>query len=242
MKNMAKSKGAIEKGTEDKEVLKGRLSKRMVIVVHGNIIDQAAEIIVNSIGNNIKSGFGGIIAGHILKGAGNEIIDEAVKEALLVKNKDSLDVGEFISTKSGKSEKQKYFIHCVCPSWGSAKCEEVLKNLIKDILVFWDKNKIESISFPPMSSGNLGFPTKNCANAFFNGIMEFLDEDGRDCNTWLKKLNVCIIEKDKHQEFQDKWIECFKNKYGDDMPGSDEDEASEVDEASGSEEEKVPVK
>ena len=51
MKNMAKSKGAIEKGTEEKEVLKGRLSKRMVIVVHGNIIDQAAEIIVNSIGN-----------------------------------------------------------------------------------------------------------------------------------------------------------------------------------------------
>ena len=192
---------------------------------------------MNSIGGNVASGFGGVIAGHIINNAGKEIINEAVTEAMKVHNKTSLNVGEFITTLSGKSENQKYFVHCVCPQWGKANWEEILTKLIKEILIFWDKNKVESISFPPMSSGILGFPTINWANAFFTGIMDFLE--GVDCVTWLNKLNVCIIEEDKHKEFMEKWIECYKIKYGDDdEPGSDEKEASEIDEESEPEEEK----
>uniref|UniRef100_A0A7S3J961 Uncharacterized protein n=1 Tax=Euplotes harpa TaxID=151035 RepID=A0A7S3J961_9SPIT len=84
-----------------------------------------------------------------------------------------------------------------------------------------------------MASGGLGFPTKNCAQAFFNGIMEFLEEN--ECITTLKKLNIVILEEPKHKEFQEKWIECFVDKYGEDLPSSDEEAAPEV--SSDSEEE-----
>lgn len=89
-----------------------------------------------------------------------------------------------------------------------------------------------------MASGGLGFPTKNCAQAFFDGIMDFLEEN--ECITTLKKLNIVILEEPKHKEFQEKWIECFRDKYGDDLPSSDEEAAPEV--SSDSEEETKIVK
>uniref|UniRef100_A0A7S3JAB5 Uncharacterized protein n=1 Tax=Euplotes harpa TaxID=151035 RepID=A0A7S3JAB5_9SPIT len=68
--------------------------------------------------------------------------------------------------------------------------------------------------------------------------MDFLDKN--DCVTTLKKINIAVIEKDKHKEFQEEWINCFTNKYNTDLPSSDEEAAPEV--SSDSEEEtKVAV-
>lgn len=108
-----------------------------------------------------------------------------------------------------------------------------MKELITDILKFCDENKVESITFPPLASGILGFKTKPCAKAFFEGTMDFLDDN--DCITTLKKINIAVIEKDKHKEFQEEWINCFVKKYGAEIPSSDEEAAPEV--SSDSEEE-----
>ena len=100
--------------------------------------------------------------------------------------------------------------------------------------------KVESISFPPLSSGILGFPISDCAKAFFEGVMEFLD---KHIYTTLKKLNIVVIEKDKHKKFLDEWgkwyIARFKNY--DDEPGSDEKSGEEVSNGSSDEEVKRPA-
>ena len=100
--------------------------------------------------------------------------------------------------------------------------------------------KVESISFPPLSSGILGFPISDCAKAFFEGVMEFLD---KHIYTTLKKLNIVVIEKDKHKKFLDEWSKCYiaRFKNFDDEPGSDEKSGEEVSNGSSDEEVKRPA-
>lgn len=80
-----------------------------------------------------------------------------------------------------------------------------------------------------MSSGVLRFPLKNCARAFFNGIMEFLED--HKMMIGIKKLNIVVYEADKARKFQEEWDDLFKEKYGDDASDIEEsgDELSESD-------------
>ena len=99
--------------------------------------------------------------------------------------------------------------------------------------------KVESISFPPLSSGRLYFPISECAKAFFNGVMEFLD---KHLYTSLKKLNIVVIEKDKHKKFLDEWSKCYKARFGDDdEPSSDEKSEDDVSNSTSDEEVKRPA-
>lgn len=212
----------------------GRKSKRTVYVNNGDLLQEKSEVIVNSIGSNVPSGFGGAIGKCIVKECGEKIIKEATDEAVKKYKKADVPVGEFVVTTACDSKNHKFVLHCVCPSWGSPNCEKILKKQIIDILEFWDNNKVESISVPPMSSGILWFPLKNCAKAFFDGIMEFLTEGENVRLTCIKKLNIAIYEKEKTQEFQDIWDQLFKDKYGDDASeieeSGEEASSSEVDE------------
>lgn len=100
--------------------------------------------------------------------------------------------------------------------------------------------KVESISFPPLSSGILGFPVSACAKSFFEGVMEFLD---KDIYTSVKKLNIVVIEDEKHKEFLAEWSKLYIQRFGnDDDPGSDEHSAEEISDDSNEEEVKKPVK
>ena len=99
--------------------------------------------------------------------------------------------------------------------------------------------KVESISFPPLSSGKLFFPISECARAFFEGVMEFLD---KHLYTSITKLNIVVIEKDKHKKFLDEWNKCYKARFGDDdEPGSDVESGDEVSNGSSDEEVKRPT-
>lgn len=84
-----------------------------------------------------------------------------MREAKKIYKREEVPVGAFVSTSACRSKNHQFILHCVCPEWDSDDSEEVLKNLIISVLEFSDKNKVESISVPPMSSGILGFPLKN---------------------------------------------------------------------------------
>ena len=105
------SKSYIAKENKDKEVAKKKLSRRMVAVINKDLLAEKVEVIVNSIGSDVKNGFGGIIAKNILKETGDKIIVEAVAEANKVFNNESIEVGEYVSTSAGKSKTIKYIVH-----------------------------------------------------------------------------------------------------------------------------------
>lgn len=201
----------------------------MVCVTEGDLLKEEVDVIVNSVGTHLKYGFEGAIGKWIVRKCGKEIISEAILQAQNQFNREELKVGEFVDTTAWGSKSHKFVLHCVCPEWESKNCELVLKNLIKAIFEFWEKNKVISISVPPMSSGVLRFPLENCAKAFFDGIMEFLED--HDMTIGIKKLNIVVFEAEKARKFQEEWDNLFKNKYGEDASDIEQsgDELSDSD-------------
>ena len=153
----------LAKANKKKEVRKARLSKRLVCVTFGDLLQEKCECVCNSIGSPARAGFGGAIGGRIVKACGKEIIDECHDEACSVFNNTdgSIEIGKFVSTSACNADDIKFVLHCVCPAFDGDKSEKILTKLIKEVFEFCDKNKVESISVPPMSSGILGFPLKN---------------------------------------------------------------------------------
>ena len=83
----------------------------MVAVINKDLLTEKVEVIVNSIGSDVKNGFGGIIAQNILLETGNGVIAEAVYEAYRIFDKESIYVGEYVSTSAGRSKTIKYIVH-----------------------------------------------------------------------------------------------------------------------------------
>lgn len=201
----------LSEANKQKEAQKRRTSKRTIVVVSGDMLDQKVEVIGNSIGEHVRSGFGGAIGQCVVKACGKKIIDEAVKAAKKQFGSENVPVGKFVATSAGDSKDHRFVLHCVCPHFTHDNSRETLTQLIRDIFLFCNQNKVDSICVPPMSSGVLQFPTKDCAQCFFEGIMLFL-EDVKSITT-LKKMYIVVYEKEKAQEFQEEWDKCFKDKY-----------------------------
>lgn len=226
-------KQKLSKENKIKEVAKGRLSKRMIVVKWGDLLEEKVEVIVNSIGSDPKYGFGGMIGKCIVKECGEGIIDEAIQETQNIFGGAEITIGNFVSTSAGKSKNHRFVLHAVAPNYTDDNSKKTLANLIKKILTFCHENKVESISMPPIGSGVLGFPADAWAQAFFDGCMDFLEENS--VATWIRKWNIAVFEQEKAEKFQDEWDECFAKKYkgnldseveesGEEAPDTDEED------------------
>lgn len=105
-------------------------------------------------------------------------------------------------------------MHCVCPYFNKdnvGQSLELLRKLIYDIFDFCDSKGIITIALPPMGSGNCGYPTDVCSQAFFNGIMDYLED--KNLKTPMKKITICILEEDKYEKFLEEWEKRSKEKY-----------------------------
>lgn len=111
------------------------------------------------------------------------------------------------------------------------QCFIILKNLVKEIFLFCNKYKIVSVSLPPMSTGILNFPNDLCARAFFEGMMDYLDEVDLISN--VKDIRIVIFDPDdkerakKLKDFQNCWESCFLKKFGHHMDEDSDDEKEE---------------
>ena len=116
----------LTKKNKNKEVTKNRLYRRMVSVTNEDLLQQQVEVIVNSIGVPVSSGFGGYIAQNILKETGDSVKDEAVAEAKRIFKTEEIAVGEYVTTSAGKSERIKYIIHWHWPNFTDANSQKIL--------------------------------------------------------------------------------------------------------------------
>lgn len=113
-----------------------------------------------------------------------------------------------------------------------------------DIFVFCGEKGIYRIAIPPMGSGNCQYPTKVTSQAFFDGMMDYLDIN--KLKTSITSITICIIDEKKTKEFQDEWEkrrdERFPEGFGedsDDQKSEDDEQPDEV-ENDQEEEEKIP--
>ncbi|CAM4730210.1 unnamed protein product [Leuciscus chuanchicus] len=158
----------------------------------GNIQDARADIIVNTISEDLDLSKGAV-SRALLQTAGHQIQSEIIRAA----HSKNLNYGEMVVTDSYNLNCSKVF-HVVCPIWngGQDSADTVLVRIIRDCLKKADTCRMASVVFPAIGTGNLGFPKDLVARIMLTEFQEF------NC-TNLREVTVIVHPSDKES------IQCF---------------------------------
>ena len=134
-----------------------------VEVVRGDITGQDdMEAVVNAANARLLPGGG--VAGAIHRAAGPELAREA--EPL-----GPIRPGEAVLTGAYQLP-NKYVIHCLGPVYGRDKPEdELLANCYRNALELAEREGIQSVAFPSISTGAFGYPVEEAAGVALQTII-----------------------------------------------------------------------
>lgn len=137
-----------------------------------NIIDMNVDVIVNAANSQLILGSG--IAGAIKQKGGESIQEDCYK---YIRKNGEVKPGEIAVTGKGNIEnaKLKYIYHAVGPIWrgGNNKEDLILKTCFDNIFHKANKNQINSIAIPLISSGVFGFPKDKASLIFLTSLDNF---------------------------------------------------------------------
>jgi O-acetyl-ADP-ribose deacetylase (regulator of RNase III) len=165
-----------------------KIKNSVLELVKGDITELAADAIVNAA--NAQLILGGGVAGAIRRKGGPQIQTECEKIG-------GTFVGGAVITSAGNL-KAKHVIHAAGPQMGEGDEDNKLKNATLNSLKLAEKNKLQSITFPAISTGIFGYPADRCAKIMLSTIIEYLKG-----STDLKKVTMCL--------FDEKTLEIFEN-------------------------------
>lgn len=134
--------------------------------VRGDIASQKEmNAVVNAANAQLRKGGGVAGALHVAAGPG---LENECREFAPIKP------GEAVIT-SGHNLPNSYVIHCLGPVYGRDKPEnKLLAKCYENALKLAEKNKIESIAFPAISTGIFGYPVEDAARITFKTIENML--------------------------------------------------------------------
>lgn len=149
----------------DTTINHGRLS-----IISGDITRQSTDTIVNAANSSLMGGGG--VDGAIHRAGGPAILEECKQ---IVARQGRLPAGQAVITTGGQL-KAKYVIHTVGPIWqgGTSNEAELLESAYKESLKLAEKNRIESISFPSISTGAYRYPLPEAAEIAIRSFVSFL--------------------------------------------------------------------
>lgn len=134
-------------------------------LIEGDITTQDTEAVVNAANKRLAPGGG--VAGAIHSAAGPKLWEEC-------KELGECETGEAKIT-DGYELPASYVIHTVGPVYGgSSEDPKLLASCYRNSLELAEENKIESISFPALSTGVFGYPVKEAAEVALTTIRDFL--------------------------------------------------------------------
>jgi O-acetyl-ADP-ribose deacetylase (regulator of RNase III) len=130
----------------------------------GDITKQKTDAIVNAANSSLAGGGG--VDGAIHRAAGPSLQQECRKiaEANKAKGSEPCPTGEAVITGAGKLE-CKRVIHTVGSVYGGGSCgePELLASCYRNSLFLAEKEGLESIAFPNISTGVYGYPKDKAA-------------------------------------------------------------------------------
>jgi len=155
--------------------LERKAGETTVILVRGDITDQATDAIVNAANSSLMGGGGVDEAIH--RRGGLRILQECkrIRETMYP---GGLPTGEAVLTTGGNL-RARFAIHTVGPVWkGGASGEpELLANAYRNSLRIALEKGLSSVSFPSISTGAYGYPVKEASRVALQTVKEFLESN-----------------------------------------------------------------
>lgn len=144
-------------------------------IIRDDIVRVRADAVVNAANTSLECGGG--VCGVIFEAAGGQLQEECRRIG-------GCETGGAVITK-GYNLPAKYIIHTPGPVWkgGGSGEEEMLRSCYRSALLLAEKNGLESVAFPLISSGIYGFPKEKALEAAVSGIGSFLKD--HDMNVTL---------------------------------------------------------
>ncbi|KAL7848452.1 hypothetical protein AOLI_G00231700 [Acnodon oligacanthus] len=175
-----------------------------IFLKQGNIQDALSDVIVNTISDDVDLSKGAV-SKALLQVAGPQLQAEAMSN-LDASGSSNLRYGDMVVTNGYNLNCQRVF-HTVCPFWkgGTGSEDEGLKQIITDCLKKAEHQKMASISFPAIGTGNLGFPKDLVSSILLRGIHEF---SANVQPQFLKEVTVIVHPSDN--ETVQSFIKSFR--------------------------------
>ncbi|XP_070586713.1 protein mono-ADP-ribosyltransferase PARP14-like [Erythrolamprus reginae] len=161
-----------------------------IIVEEKSIEDATTDVIVSTIGDDLKLGVGPL-SKAVLQKAGVELQDEFHQMV-----QDQGYQQNCVIPTRGHNLACVYLFHVIVPQWddGKGNATKKLKNIIRHCLERTEMLSLKSISFPAIGTGGFNFPNSVVAKCIFKEILMFSRKKNFKS---LQKVHVVIHPKDK---------------------------------------------
>ncbi len=167
-----------------------RIGKIIIEAIESNIIEQPdITAIVNAANAELQSGGGVAGAIHRLAGPG---LEEECRALAPIKTGEAVISG-------AHNLPNKYVIHCLGPIYGVHQPEDkLLADCYRNALHLADKNKIDSIAFPAISTGAFGYPLKEATMIAINTITDEIPN-----LNYIRKIRLVLFDKFDYKEYEE---------------------------------------
>ena len=162
------------------------INQTKLTLVQGDITKQPTDAIVNAANSSLMGGGG--VDGAIHRVGGSTILEECRR---IVSAQGRLPPGKAVITTGGNLP-AKYVIHTVGPIWNGGKSNEgqILASCYKESLKIAEAKKLNSISFPSISTGAYRYPLEQAAKVAVETVISFLKEEARS----LKEVRFVLFD------------------------------------------------
>jgi len=170
-----------------------KINRSTLSLVQGDITKQNTDGIVNAANSSLMGGGG--VDGAIHRAGGPRILEECKK---IVAEQGRLPVGQAVIT-SGGNLPAKYVIHTVGPIWqdGKSKEAQLLASAYLSSLKIAEKNHLQSIAFPSISTGAYRFPVEQAARIAVQTVISFLSSEASS----IKEVRFVLFDSRTYEAY-----------------------------------------
>lgn len=170
-------------------------SSQIVQIVQGDLTAETTDAIVNAANEHLTHGGG--VAGAIARAGGHVIQEES---DAWVREHGPVPHAQPAWTSGGRLP-ARYVIHAVGPVWGEGGEDAKLAAAVHGSLQVADQLKLDSISFPAISTGIFGFPKEQAARVMLSAVKAHLSQ-GRP---GIKRVRLVLLDEPTIDAFKAAW-------------------------------------
>jgi O-acetyl-ADP-ribose deacetylase (regulator of RNase III) len=142
------------------------MSETRVVIITGDLVEQAVDAIVNAANNDLQ--LGGGVAGAIRRAGGPAIQDECDAHG-------PVQVGEAAITGAGNL-RARYVIHAASMSLGGRTTRVSLKSSMRHVFRLAHHHEVETIAVPAVGTGIAGFAIDECGRVMAECLNDALSQ------------------------------------------------------------------